>query len=442
MGWLIDYAVELNLSDVRTSVALVDILLRSLLLYWLACFINEKLSIHATSNSRHRFLSVVLLLIGLLPVLPSLIDKFVDPTAVFALVLLLFKESSIESIGSESQFTAPDVVLATVYCLGVLYCLSKLCIALFSLRELRNSANFDLREEDFNLLKQVQSELNVQSAIGLAKSPNLQSPITFGIVKPLILIPEPWHSWSQSEKLTVLRHEIAHVKRQDWVANIIFGVLASLNWFNPFIWLLRTKVHAEAEHDCDVTVLNLGSPKYAYAGQLLSLARGNKSGSALMHGTASMIEVGELTDRIDAILNYRARQTESTSWFIKAILVTTLGFASFVSFGKAVTVEDAAMFREAQLVYTEQPIYVSSKVFNGLEARTRLRFDVDEQGRVIAESIKVLRSSSPDVMVPPTIAAIKQFRFQPRIEHGQAVVAADMEYEFSIGVYESSFNNR
>ncbi len=442
MGWLIDAAVELELRDVSASIMLFDILLRSLLLYSVACFVNGKLAIHATSSSRHGFLTAVLLLMGLLPVLPSLLSMLVDPSAVHALIVLLFVESSSGDVSGVSQYLVADVLLATVYCLGVVYCLSRLMLALFGLRTLRQSADYAMAKEDVALLQQVQAELNVQSRIGLAKSPRLQTPVTFGLVHPQIFIPELWDAWSRSEKLTVLRHELAHVKRSDWLVNIIVGFVVSLNWFNPFIWLLRTKVQAESEHDCDFTVLSLGSPKYAYAGQLLSLARGNSGDPALMQGTASMIDVGELTDRVDAILNYQTRQSQSTNWFVKAIMLATLGCGGFVSFSKAVTVEDASLFRDAQLVYKEQPIYSSPGIFNGMEARTRLRFDVDEQGRVIEASIEVLRSSSPEVMVPPVIEAVKRFRFLPRIEHGQAVVAADMEYEFSVGVYESGFRKQ
>ncbi len=442
MDWLIEVATELELDDVSTAVALIDILIRSSVLYVLACFINEKLATHATSNARYRFLAAILLLIGLSPALPSLLGIVFGQTTSFAFVVLLFADNSANSSGSESQAFMFNSVLTTGYCLGALFCLSRLLVALIGLRELRASADFHIEEEDQALLKRVQSEINLHLKIGLAKSSRLQSPVTFGVAHPLVLIPREWDSWSKAEKLAVLRHELAHIKRWDWPINILIGVLVSLNWFNPFIWLLRNKVHNESEYDCDATVLNLGSSKYAYAGQLLTLARTSKSKPQLIQGTASMIEVGELTDRLDAILNYQTRQADSTSWFIKSFLVATLAFASSISFAKAISVENTVLFRDAQLTHTEQPIYNSPNIFNGLEARTRLRFDVDEQGRVIAESIEVLRSSSPDVMVLPVIEALKRFRFEPRIEHGQPVIAADMEYEFTVGGYESSFSRQ
>ena len=71
----------------------------------------------------------------------------------------------------------------------------------------------------------------------------------------------------------MLGHELAHVRRRDWVAQMAVEVLTAVYWFNPFVWILRRRIRLESEQAADDAVLSLGVNGGAYASELVDLAR-------------------------------------------------------------------------------------------------------------------------------------------------------------------------
>lgn len=71
----------------------------------------------------------------------------------------------------------------------------------------------------------------------------------------------------------MLGHELAHVRRADWLVQMAAEMVRSLYWFNPLLWNACKRLREESERACDDAVLNLGVDGSAYATQLVDLAR-------------------------------------------------------------------------------------------------------------------------------------------------------------------------
>ncbi len=115
--------------------------------------------------------------------------------------------------------------------------------------------------------------LGVTQEVGLAVSPAVAVPVTFGLRRPLVLLPESASAWEVPSLREALLHELAHVKRRDWPVQLLARVACVLHWFDPLAWALERRLLLEAERACDDQVLGAGAAATAYAGRLVTLAR-------------------------------------------------------------------------------------------------------------------------------------------------------------------------
>jgi beta-lactamase regulating signal transducer with metallopeptidase domain len=100
-----------------------------------------------------------------------------------------------------------------------------------------------------------------------------QLPFTYGTFRPSILLPTGAGEWSPERRRAVLAHELAHVRRRDWLVQISAEFLCCLYWFHPLAWLASRKLRQEGDQACDDSAINSGIPAGEYAEELLNLAR-------------------------------------------------------------------------------------------------------------------------------------------------------------------------
>jgi beta-lactamase regulating signal transducer with metallopeptidase domain len=129
----------------------------------------------------------------------------------------------------------------------------------------------------------------------------IASPITWGLWRPVVLMPSAAATWSRAERDAALAHERAHIARHDWAVHLAAWALCAVFWFHPLVWLARRALIREAEHAADDAVLATGVRPSDYAALLLSLSRAEPPLAAL--GAAS----SWVGDRVRAVLAVRPR---------------------------------------------------------------------------------------------------------------------------------------
>ncbi|WP_164122450.1 M56 family metallopeptidase [Sphingobacterium sp. xlx-130] len=114
--------------------------------------------------------------------------------------------------------------------------------------------------------------LGITKNVKLFLSESIYEPLAMGFFKPVIIFPVAYvNKMSLSEVEAILLHELTHIKRNDYLLNMINIVLETILFFNPFIWLMSRHTRTEREQACDDSVIKLLPERTLYAKALLNV---------------------------------------------------------------------------------------------------------------------------------------------------------------------------
>lgn len=152
-------------------------------------------------------------------------------------------------------------------------------------------------------LDALRKQLCIRARVGLVLTGESVTPMTGGVLRPVILLPASATDWSESRRRAVLAHELVHVRRRDALRQLLGHSVFAVYWFHPLSWMASYFAAARREEACDDEVLAVGAKPSEYAGHLLSLAAGGAfSRPALL---LPMAQRSQLERRIRAILGPR-----------------------------------------------------------------------------------------------------------------------------------------
>ena len=101
-------------------------------------------------------------------------------------------------------------------------------------------------------------QLGIRRQVELLSSPRRAMPMTWGLWRTCLLLPEEAIAWDAAALCAVLLHELAHAKRRDCLTQLAAQVACALYWFNPLVWLAWRQMLTEREGACDDLVLRHG----------------------------------------------------------------------------------------------------------------------------------------------------------------------------------------
>jgi beta-lactamase regulating signal transducer with metallopeptidase domain len=170
------------------------------------------------------------------------------------------------------------------------------------------------------LTEEIAEQLGLQKAIKVLRSNRVTVPMTWGIWRPLVLLPEEASDWSMACSRIVLLHELAHIKRRDCLTQLVAQLACAVYWFNPLVWSAAKRLRIERELACDDQVLETGTRASVYASHLVDIASSYEAS-----GFASPMTVGmacsQLEDRVVAILNPHIKRRSVNRWRVLSACV-------------------------------------------------------------------------------------------------------------------------
>jgi len=137
----------------------------------------------------------------------------------------------------------------------------------------------------------------------LESSSALAMPLTWGIFRPVMVLPSSAEHWPEDLRRIVLSHELAHIARQDWFLQICAELARATYWFHPLVWLAAARLRQESERASDDAVLLSGIAPTHYASQLLDLARTLENSGRAWSTALAIARPTNLERRFAAMLN-------------------------------------------------------------------------------------------------------------------------------------------
>ncbi|WP_431217416.1 M56 family metallopeptidase [Puia sp. P3] len=130
------------------------------------------------------------------------------------------------------------------------------------------------------------SQMGIRQKVGVWLSSRVQVPVTLGFLKPVILLPLAICSnLTTAQVEAILIHELAHIRRNDFLLNLVVTLLEGLFFFNPFVRRLIADLRKEREHCCDDQVLQFSYDPHSYVSALLAVASNDRQTALAMAAT-------------------------------------------------------------------------------------------------------------------------------------------------------------
>lgn len=172
-----------------------------------------------------------------------------------------------------------------------------------------------------DLMDNILTHLNIHKRVRLIKGDAEIMPMTWGTIRPIVLLPSGVDDWSAERSRVVLTHEAAHIRRLDHFTQMIARFAVAIHWFNPFVGFAAKALRIESERACDDLTLTLGETPSTYADVLLQTARSYRV-SAYSLGTAgiAVARKSRLEARVSAILDPMRNRQEISRRSLIAIV--------------------------------------------------------------------------------------------------------------------------
>jgi beta-lactamase regulating signal transducer with metallopeptidase domain len=160
--------------------------------------------------------------------------------------------------------------LAVLWLTGVLLGCVRLALAAGRIRQLARRAD-PATGRTAALLTELARESGIRRPVRCLVSRQSIVPMTWGWLRPVVLLPADAASWSAERLRVVLLHELAHVRRGDAATQFVAELARSLYWFHPLAWWGVRCLRVEQEAACDDRVLAAGAAAEDYAEELVAV---------------------------------------------------------------------------------------------------------------------------------------------------------------------------
>jgi beta-lactamase regulating signal transducer with metallopeptidase domain len=324
-------------------------------------------------------------------------------------------------------------------------------LALARLFALRARAEVLVDGHWLSALARAQRRMGFKHGTALLTSNELASPISWGLMRPVILL-NARAVEASGEAEAIIAHELAHVARMDWVKLLLARVATALFWFNPLVWLLAREAHQLREEAADDAVLAADIADTDYAQLLVGVARHECPGLLLgAHGVAP--SKSSLARRVTRVLDGKsvrgpAARSFAIGVFVGAVLVAApLAALTITPPGKVQTKAKlssvaageppSAYYPEAPDAAVDLPHIIASGVSTSVAtaaaaiAPTTAKVDPDFQATAPGGATVVRRNGMMVATAPGGASAV----IYPPDAHGRSRVVATASNGASSTVY-------
>jgi TonB family protein len=261
-------------------------------------------------------------------------------------------------------------------------------------------------------------------------SDDVTSPVTFGWLDPVILLPSNFPDLPEAQRDAILCHEVMHVRRHDWLFTVAEELLRTVLWFHPAIWWVLSEIQLAREEAVDREVIAMTRSRDAYVDALLAIA-----GGALQPDLATasaFLRKRHLKQRVVSIFKeIRMSQTRSFST-LAAGLILLAGSCWFITgavplYGAPQTAFDApgvaVELNGAAVMHRNSVVYPAAAVAKRIEGTVALQVKLDGTGNVVDASVV----SGPDELRKSALQSVLGWHFAKEAANSTRVVTISFQ---------------
>jgi beta-lactamase regulating signal transducer with metallopeptidase domain len=297
----------------------------------------------ARASLRHAVFAALFAFLLLLPFSPLLVPAMnvTVPARAAAAATQTIAPAPVLTTPTSVQPAAPRVVpthwLRDLYLAGVALMLASLAAGVVRLR--RWTAAGEVWLDGTRLATEVACANGIRRAVLVVLSDDTDVPMTYGFRRQTIVVPADAREWDDDSLRRALRHELEHVRRDDWMLQVLGRIACAFYWPHPLVWVAWRRFCLEAERACDDAVVRAFEPT-TYAQQLVTLARTLTRRMRRPRVPAlAMASPTRLAERVHAILDPAQRRGphgRAASVVTVMVMATALGLFGSVRLVAAV----------------------------------------------------------------------------------------------------------
>ncbi|QPH39292.1 M56 family metallopeptidase [Pedobacter endophyticus] len=259
------------------------------------------------------------------------------------------------SFSSKAEQYFPVVVL--FYIIGILLQLFVIVKGYDKLAKLKRDNLSAIPASWQAIFENVTAKLKLNKAIRFQLSSIVNVPLVIGFLKPVVLFPVALVNQLDSDQVeAILIHELSHIRRNDFLLNLIKTSIETLLFYNPFVWMAGRFIHIEREHACDDLVLKITGKPLNYAHALLKLEL-LKDKNSPAYALAATGKTQNLYQRIKRITNMKTNYLNAK----QQMAALTLGVACLFSIA---WINPAEKKKETQKTVKHELILTTNNIGN------------------------------------------------------------------------------
>lgn len=434
------------------ALSLLDLLLKSVAILGVFAMLERLFAKRIRSNTRHLLWLNAMICLLILPGLPALV-LHAAPGHLAADPWFEITVTPTSTISASNMFHYGW--LLPLYFVPTFWLLARMGIAVLQLKGIQKASQPLIDPDSTRLLTKLSAQMGITRTVLLMRSTQIDSPISFGLLQPIIIIPSQSHQWPTSVMTDVLLHELSHIKRMDWITLMLAWCVAAFYWINPLVWFAVRRLDDEAEHSCDTAVLLAGRSDTAYAESLLSVAQACRHSAqtrrAVKLPAQKMLERHTLKSRIQHILedntmitsdnktNNHIKKSFALMLLVSAATLSGIGGTHLVSAqAHAPDPSQREVNEELIPLNVVEPFYPTVAANESIEGWVHVRFTVTAAGSVDPQSIEVIEAQPAGIFDASAMRATTEFMFSPRIRDGAPVDVPNVQYVFRYALNNNS----
>ena len=201
--------------------------------------------------------------------------------------------------------------LVTLWLAGVAILLLRLTAGCWRIRQLQLMARFEQPSRWQALAEEIAARLGLRRRFSVVDSARVVTPTVIGWLRPVVLLPiAAMAGLSPRQVEAILAHELAHIRRHDFVINFVQTLAETVLFYHPAVWWMSARIRTEREHCCDDVAVAISGDAAEYAAALAELATWSVASPTL----AMAATRGALVKRVRRLLrlpesDHRPRRT-------------------------------------------------------------------------------------------------------------------------------------